>query len=376
MAVSEHVGTGNNATTDRRRGVSPSRWSKAFRYVALLVGLGALVWVLSQISTGVEGTPRANPDPVQYPYGSPPGRPWPPLFGITNWPLLIELAFYIGMVGIMTPLLWISWKNRRLHELVVVYLCTTSILIFDPIANWSTFTIYDPRLTHFPHDWWWAAWSPTLEPVVVVPGYGAWLVGIALISSWFNRRFVLPRMKPSGWFARHPLTLMFIVGFVLGALWDIAIELTMMRGMFYYYAQHWGPAIHWDFVTLPLTEIHIMAVAAGFTTAMVYRDDRGEMVFMQVVRKLRFLPNKPVLATFIIGCGLMWSMYAVCNLGWFALRAFHLTNTVYDEPWRYPETKVYDPQGVLREQGHPGPFYDDSDLGVGLKGYEPKEPLP
>ena len=56
-------------------------------------------------------------------------------------------------------------------------------------------------------------------------------------------------------------------------------------------------------------------------------------------------------------------MFAIINVsyfaygGWFwAIKASGLATSVAC-PWRYPEAKVYDPQGAYEKAGQPGPYF-------------------
>jgi len=70
----------------------------------------------------------------------------------------------------------------------------------DPLANWATFAVFDPRMLHFPFSWPYVDIAPNLEPALsFLGGYAAYylLNGLGMLAA-HNR---LPRCcaAPGGW---------------------------------------------------------------------------------------------------------------------------------------------------------------------------------
>lgn len=349
------------SSQSQKRALLGARRRRRFGVVAALVVVGAATIVsLLTAQVGVAGNHRANPDPqFTHVVGDGVGRGHAPLWGIDNFPVVATIFFLFVVLAVVVPLAWNSWRQGRVHDWLLVYGAATAIFLFDPYANWASYTVYDPRFLHFPLTWPWANLSPMVEPLMVVPGYPFFFVTIALIHRGLFMRLVWPRCRPQGWVDRHPMWALFIFGFAGGFLWDIAVELTMMRGQLYYFSQWWGPAFHWDFAALPLTDVHLMAFCIGSTTAMLWRDDQGRSAFARVARRSRWLERRGRLGAFLAGVGLMTAMYLVANAGYTAIRVTGIANNSFSGPPRFEETKLYDPEGLLRAKGHPGPFYDD-----------------
>jgi hypothetical protein len=75
----------------------------------------------------------------------------------------------------------------------------------DPQANWATFTVFDPRVAHFPLSWPDFDASPLLEPTLsFLGGYASYyvLTGLGLLS--IHRQFIEPRIRHNSWLGRPP----------------------------------------------------------------------------------------------------------------------------------------------------------------------------
>ena len=92
----------------------------------------------------------------------------------------------------MAPFVLKSIRERRLSQGLMVFAAVAILATLDPIANWVSYTIYDPRLLHFPTTWTWMRFSPSVEPILVVPGYPFYYFSIALIAFGFGQRVLLP----------------------------------------------------------------------------------------------------------------------------------------------------------------------------------------
>jgi hypothetical protein len=233
--------------------------------------------------------------------------------------------------------------------------------LLDPLANWSTFTIFDPRMLHFPLSWPWVRIAPLVEPVLAfLGGYPMYYFTVALGIFWLYKHLVAQRVRPQSWVARHPLWTVFAIAFVLGLPIDAVAQSLWIRAGLYVYTQAAGPNLHWANVTLPtvwlLYDPWIFAVIA----VLIYRDDRGQsLALSRLSQRLPFSqgpsqasPTRQILT----GVFVMLSISLV-PIGFYSiLRVGHYTHPSYNK-FPYPQVKVYDPYADLQHAGKPGPFY-------------------
>lgn len=172
---------------DADGGVDVARipWTTAGR-VKALVGLAVVAAVcavlLGTAQTGPGGDARlTNPHPTGNVLTGGYPRPARPLWGIANWPVVLGVAMLVIAVLVMAPFVVQSVRQRRVSQGLMVFGCVMMMSLLDPIANLASFTIYDPRLLHFPTTWTWLRFSPSVEPLLVVPGYPFYYFTIA---SW------------------------------------------------------------------------------------------------------------------------------------------------------------------------------------------------
>ncbi|MDQ3292862.1 MAG: spirocyclase AveC family protein, partial [Actinomycetota bacterium] len=292
-----------------------------------------------------------------------------PLWGVQNWPVVFGTAFLVVAAVVMTPFIVQSIRQRRLNQGLMVFACVMAMSLLDPIANWVSFTVYDPRLLHFPSTWTWMRFSPSVEPVLVVPGYPFYYFTIALISFGFGQRYVLSRLQPGSWWRAHPRTTLFAVGFGIATLWDIPTELLMIRANMYAYSQSFGPRIEWggSHAGLPLIWSLYTILSIAAITPFLHRDDDGGSLLTSLAARLPKRPkagraNQPsgqsagrqILAGSITLC----AIYLVITAGYFVIRVSGVAENAPAHGWPYGEIKTYDPYGVLEADGIPGPYYE------------------
>jgi hypothetical protein len=160
--------------TDSRRGAWHAGWATA---AAVLTAFAIIA--LSNMQTGLQGDPRTtNPNPGIAPY--------PPFLGVTNWPLVASVTSVILTVAFFGYLSWQSIRRQSPHWLLIVGIAAFCAGALDPLANWATFTVFDPRVAHFPLSWPYFNASPLLEPTLsFVGGYASYyvLTGLGLLRS-------------------------------------------------------------------------------------------------------------------------------------------------------------------------------------------------
>jgi hypothetical protein len=128
------------------------------------------------METGPHDDPRTtNTDP-----GTP---PYPPFLGVANWPLLTGGTSAVLTVAFFGYLASQSIRQRTPHWLLIVGGAAFFAGALDPLANWATFTVFDPRVAHFPLSWPYFNASPLLEPTLSFLGGYASVRCIGLRSS-------------------------------------------------------------------------------------------------------------------------------------------------------------------------------------------------
>ena len=359
---------------DADGGVDVARipWTTAGR-VKALVGLAVVAAVcavlLGTAQTGPGGDARlTNPHPTGNVLTGGYPRPARPLWGIANWPVVLGVAMLVIAVLVMAPFVVQSVRQRRVSQGLMVFGCVMMMSLLDPIANWASFTIYDPRLLHFPTTWTWLRFSPSVEPLLVVPGYPFYYFTIALLAFGAGSRWVLPRLKPGSWLRRHPRTTLFGIGFLMAALWDVPTELLMIRANMYAYSQSFGPRLHWGghHAGLPLIWSLYTVLSIAFITPFLHRDDDGGSLLTAAAARLpriskRSSTNQPSgqsAGRQVLAGGLVLVVIYLGITGGYALiRVSGAAKNPVQGPWPYGEIKTYDPYGALQQAGVPGPYY-------------------
>lgn len=334
-------------------GGSPSRSRVGW---GLFIGayLVFAVVTVATIQSGTHGDPRtANPNPGPAPY--------PPFLGFDNWPLAVALSSIPMAIGLIGTLVWLSVRQRKVHWTVVIAFAGLITGALDPLANWATFAIFDPRMLHFPLSWPYVNISPDLEPALsFLGGYAAYYLINGLGMLQLHDRFLDPMVQRASWLARHRLVAVFLGALVIAIPLNGMVQLTWMRFGIFYYTEAVGPTLKIGHIHFPL----IMAVYDSFIFAMVavmcVRDEDGELVLIN--RIARWLPARPgrnkvtLTRQLLVSVSVGLVSFAVPLALLSGLRATGLSEPAYEQN-PYPNIKVYDPYGHLEESGKPGPFY-------------------
>lgn len=338
--------------------------------IGLVAAAGLTAVILGTAQTGPEGDARlAHPDPTGNVITDGVPRLAEPLWGVENWPAVFGYAFLVVATLVMAPFVVQSIRQRRLNQGLMVFPCVMAMSLLDPIANWVSYTVYDPRLLHFPTTWTWMRFSPSVEPVLVVPGYPFYYFTVALVSFGVGQRFILSRLKSGSWWRAHPRFTLVCVGFVIAFAWDIPTELLMIRANMYTYSQSFGPRLEWGgtHAGLPIIWSLYTVLSIAAITPFLHRDDDGGSLLTSLAARLPKRPgarrtNQPsgqsagrqILAGSIALC----AIYLVITFGYFLIRVSGVADNAPLDGWPYGEIKTYDPQGTLEEAGIPGPYYE------------------
>ena len=300
--------------------------------------------------SGLSGSSRGNPAGHLYRENA--------LWGITNWPALFSVIFVAITTGLAIVFARVSLRQRSMHHLLIVFLGVLAMSLLDPPANWVTFTVFDPQFLHYPTSWHWMSLAPLVEPITNPPGYPMYYLTVALCSAWVAKR-VLGRARPASWVARHPRTTYLLAGFAVGAVWDLATEVFMIRAHMYFYPQAWGPTVGAGHARFPLVWGFYTWFSIGTVALLLHRDDRGRSLAHGLAEKLPgpgrggATSGRLVVATSVILCALQLVPMSIFG----AIRVSGLTHPNLRTGWHYPESKVYDPYGDLQKAGVPGPYF-------------------
>jgi hypothetical protein len=306
--------------------------------------------------TGVSGDPRlANPGGV---------RTAKPFLGVHNWPDAFSIGFVVIGAIMLVVIGRMCIRDRKLHRVAIVMMAVLVLSFIDPPANWVSYTIYDPRMIHFPTTWSWFRLSPTVEPSIVLPAYPMYYGLMGLLACWIYARGLAPRLSPSSWFRRHPLLTVYAVGMLVGFLWDLPTELFMLRARMYEYSESWGPTIHWGNAAYPLVWGFFTWSSIAATTVLLLPDDRGQLRLASAIAN-RFRTSRAKAAgrpssgsQLAAGSVVLIASYLFCFALYGGMRIGHVVHpTTGTGGWQYNETKTYDPYGDLKKAGYPGPYY-------------------
>ena len=353
QGVNTAAGADSDAIEPRSDGASPSRaWLGWGLFITAY-----LIFAIATVATmqsGTRGDPRTtNPNPGPTPY--------PPFLGFDNWPLAVGLSSIPMAIGLIGTLLWLSVRHRQVHWTVVIAFAGLVTGALDPLANWATFAVFDPRMLHFPLSWPYVNISPNLEPALsFLGGYAAYylLNGLGMLA--LHDRIVDPLARRSQWLASHRLSAVLLGAFVIAIPLNGMVQFTWMRFGIFYYTEAVGPILHIGHIYFPL----IMAVYDAFIFAMVavlcVRNDAGDLVLInRIARRLppRDGGNKVSLTRqLLVSVSVGLVSFAVPLAVLAALRVAGLSEPAYEQN-PFPNIKVYDPYGHLERAGKPGPFY-------------------
>jgi Spirocyclase AveC-like len=316
----------------------------------VVIAVAVLAVIAYYARTGAVSDRIRNPEvidaprPVHFPLA------FPHVLGV------IQTFVAVAMVVEITVLV-LAWRRYPRHPVLLMAIVVTLLFWQDPIVNWAPYAVYNPQLWHFPEDWPWVSLSPSVEPFIVFLGYITFYLVPYFPAIWILRR-IQARRPVDSFVRRHPLISLAGLIFVIGFLYDAAVEMTLTRAGVFIYSQvipfgsvfvgkPWQFALLWE----PAL-ISVVMITAG---VLLYRDDTGHTVAEKLAQRARIFPNRPALGMFAV----MLVIMNIAYLGYFAsvdvIRATKIATSVAC-PWPYPEAKVYDPNGFYEKAGQPGPY--------------------
>ncbi|MDX1886614.1 spirocyclase AveC family protein [Mycolicibacterium sp. 120270] len=309
---------------------------------------------IATIQTGLHGDPtRTHPNPGPAPY--------PPFLGFDNWPLAVSISSIPMAVGLITVLVWLSWRQRRVHWAVIIAFAGLITGALDPLANWATFAIFDPRMLHFPLTWPYVNISPNLEPALAfLGGYAAYYLlnglGFLQLHDWL----LDPLMRRVNWLTGHRLVRVFLGATIIAVPINGIIQFTWMRAGIFFYTEAVGPVVQIGHVHFPLIMAVYDSVIFGMVAVMCVRDGDGELVLVnRIAARLpsrRGRPKVTLTRQLLISVAVGLVSFALPLAVLAGLREAGLSRPAFDKN-PYPTVNLYDPYGHLEEAGKPGPFY-------------------
>ena len=178
-----------------------------------------------------------------------------------------------------------------------------------------------------------------------------------LREHWILRR-LQARASTDSFVWRRPLVSLALLLFVTGFVIDAFLEIFCVSTGLYIYSQviPWGSLFAGTTFQFPLIWESSLVTAVMIPAGVLcYRDDTGRTQAEKLAQRFRWFPHRPALGTFLMMFAILNVAYFVYGAGFAAIRASGLATAVAC-PYPFPEAKVYDPQGVLRERGATRPL--------------------
>jgi hypothetical protein len=313
-----------------------------------------LIGVIAYFAREGAVSPRiANPEVTGIP------RPVEFLFGWRDatWLKIHEWGTVIGMIWLFLGCLRV-WRRQAGHPYVLMAIASTAIVWQDPIMNWAPYAVYNPQLWHWPEDWPLIKLSPSVEPFIVI-GYAIFYFGPFFPALSILRK-LQARAGTDSFVWRHPLWSLAGIVLVVGFVFDAALEMFLVRTGLYVYSQviPWGSIGAGTTFQFPLIfESAFVCFVMIPAAVLCYRDDSGRTQAERLVQRLRWLPDHPTLATFLMMFAFLNVAYMVYGGSFALIRSSGLATAVAC-PNPYPEAKLYDPQGYFEREGEPGPYHE------------------
>ncbi len=318
---------------------------------AASVFMAFAIVALATMQTGLHGDPRTlNPGPT--------GAPYPPFLGVVDWPLVSSVTSVLVTIGFFGVVTWWSVRDRKPHWALIVGIAALLAGALDPLANWATFTVFDPRVGHFPLSWPYFNISPLLEPTLsFLGGYASYyvLTGVALLR--IHRRFVAPWLRGG----RHRMLSVFVTGFIVGLPLNTLMQFLWLKVGLFVYTEAAGPILHIGGRQLPLVMVIYDSVLFAVVAVLCVSGDDGRPAVVATLARrlpavhsgrLRLTPALLLVTTTAVLLSAVLLPIAVFSL----LRISGHTAPAYDH-YPYAGVKVYDPYGHLQQAGKPGSFY-------------------
>jgi len=322
--------------------------------IATVIGwlvAATLVGLIAYYTQGGAVSPRiANPDVTDAALAA--------VAGIPDWAAACNiwstLTIVVGAIAFA-----IAWRRYPAHPNLLMLATGTGLVWQDPPMNWVTYVAFNPTMWHYPEDWPWMSLAPTVEPLACF-AYATVLVGPAFLGMAILRR-LQTRSATDSFVWRRPLISLGLITFVVGFIVDAMVEIFCVSMRIYTYTQvpTFGSIFTGHYNQFPLLWESGLVTAVMIPAAiLLHRDDTGRTQAEKLAQRLRLFPRRPALASFLVMFSILNGAYFfIYGGGFLIIRAGGFATSVAC-PWPYPESKVYDPQGLYENSGHPGPFFE------------------
>jgi Spirocyclase AveC-like len=352
------VGSFESRESAARPGPARTQGTGASRVPPAVLGcvvLGLVVTLLVTAQTGITERALRNPIPAATHFYDGVPRANPPFLGVTNWPLVVEVATLVVVVVAWALVGWVSWRQRRVHP-SLVFLAAANFLVFtDPFVNWATYTNFDPRLAHLPMSWPYVSIVPSVEPLFAVPGYPLFLLGPSLLAFAMYRRYVSPRARPGSFAARHPLITIFMIGYAISIPLDCFMEWFLMKAEIWIYSQTTPPMLRGGTVQWGIWEPLGFSIPMAAGGMLLWRDDAGRTICTRIADRFGILRRHGMLRQMAVAFAILAGANITYGTSFAIFRVANLATHIA-RPFPYQEMKIYDPQHRYQHAGVAGPY--------------------
>jgi hypothetical protein len=340
-------------TADRdSKAESPERFGHLTppAWAAVAVGVVAVAYAALNSGRSVADTRIGRPEGSFVPART-------ELLGISNWYLYFEIGSLVMFFAVWGTSIVRSRRRGKPTPTLLMIAVTTSLTWLDPIMNWAPYAAYDPRMFHFNVDWFWFNLAPTVEPWAVIIGYGYFF----LIPAWFTLavyRRVAAKAPFGSWLLRRAKLAVLALSVPICIVWDGVMEATFVQMGFYTYTEviPWGSIFDGTPHQFPLIwEAALFGIMLSVAAPLMWVDDTGRTWSETVARRTKIFANRPYIGAFVIAWAVMSVVYIGYGLSFGIIRATGIATSTAQH-WRYPEAKVFDPQGYYQRDGETGPF--------------------
>lgn len=319
-------------------------------WIAVVAGVAAVAYAALNSGRSVAGTRIGRPEGSFVPRRT-------EFLGISNWYIYFEIGSLVVFSAVWTTAIVRSRRRGSATPTLLMMTVTTALTWLDPVMNWAPYAAYDPRMFHFNVDWLWFKLAPTVEPWAVTIGYGYFFLLPAWLTLALYRR-LCTRMDTGSWLVRRPMLAVLALSLPICIVWDGVMEALFVQMGFYTYTQ--VIPLGSIFVGTPgqfplIWEAVLFGAMLSIAAPLMWVDDTGQTWPQRTALRFKAFDGRPFMGTFVVAFTLMSVAYVGYGLAFGIVRASGVATEVA-QPWRYPETKVYDPQGYYRDAGEHAPF--------------------
>jgi hypothetical protein len=253
---------------------------------------------------------------------------------------------YVGGFAFIAIGVYLSYRRRRLHPLLLVCIAAISISWIEAPYDWAMYAQFAPAIPRMP-SWWPLNMTWGGLPASVPPGYIAYFVLPAVIGAALGRRL------SSRFHWRRPITLL-TVGLVVGFLWAFLFNaiLGARLGIFYYGRVIPGLAL-WEGTKhqYPLYDALAMGVQMMVFTYILGRTDPEGRTIIDMWADKRSPSRLRSTVLSIVG------VVVIGNVLYGAVFAPHLVTKLEGQVTAGPTAPLFTgvPNQPLQGAAHPGP---------------------